>query len=71
VIGAGYVTAFVQAYFQPPVVRELQSVTEDVGHLAKWWQNKLLRIFLVFILTTIGSAIGTYLGAYQIISNIF
>lgn len=71
VIGVGYVTAFVQAYYQPPVVKELQTVTEDVSHLAKWWQNKLLRIFLVFILTTIGSVIGTYLGAYQIITNIF
>ncbi len=71
VIGAGYVSAFVQAYFQPPVVKELQTVSEDIGHLTKWWQNKLLRIFLVFILTSLGSLIGTYVGGYEIISNLF
>ena len=70
VIGAGYVAAFVQAYFQPPKVKEFQSVSEDVAKAAKWWQNKLLRIFLVFILAGIGSAIGTYVGAYEIIKNL-
>ena len=71
VIGAGYVAAFVQAYFRPPVVREFQAVSDDVSHIKKWWQNKLLRILLVFLLTGIGSAIGTYVGAYKIISNLF
>lgn len=70
-IGAGYVTAFVQAYYQPPVVKEFQTVVEDAGKPGKWWTNKLLRIFLVFFLTSFGSLIGTYLGAYEIISNLF
>lgn len=71
VIGAGYVTAFVQAYFQPPVVKEFETVTEDVNHFKMWWRNKLLKILLVFILSGLGSALGTYVGAYKIISNLF
>lgn len=71
VIGAGYVCAFVQAYYQPPVVKEFQTVIDDVGTFSKWWSNKLLRIFLVFFLTSFGSAIGTYVGAYEIVSNLF
>ncbi|PIQ08642.1 MAG: conjugal transfer protein TraB [Ignavibacteriales bacterium CG18_big_fil_WC_8_21_14_2_50_31_20] len=71
VIGAGYVVAFVQAYFQPPKVKEFESVTEDVSHFKKWWENRLLKILLVFLLSGIGSAIGTYVGAYKIISNLF
>ena len=70
-IGAGYVAAFVQAYFVPPVVKEIQNVTDDVNKLKRWWQNKLLRIILVFILSGLGSAIGTYVGAYEIITNLF
>ena len=69
-IGAGYVAAFVQVYFQPPVVKEFQTVGDDVSHWRKWWQNKLLRVLLVFFLTTLGSLIGTYVGAAQIISNL-
>ena len=71
VIGAGYVTAFVQAYFRPPTVKEFQSVNEDVGRFTGWWRNKLLRILLVFILTGLGSAIGTYVGLFEILSNVF
>lgn len=70
VIGAGYVAAFIQAYFQPPVVRELQTVGDDIGQWRKWWSNRLLRVLLVFILTSLGSIVGTYLGAAEIISNL-
>ncbi|VAW35531.1 Pheromone shutdown protein [hydrothermal vent metagenome] len=71
VIGAGYVAAFVQAYYQPPMVREFQTVGDDIGQWRMWWRNKLLRVLLVFILTSLGSVIGTYLGAAEIISNLF
>ncbi len=71
VIGAGYVAAFVQAYFQPPKVKEFESVTEDVSQWKMWWKNKLLKVLLVFILSGLGSAIGTYVGIGKIISNLF
>lgn len=71
VIGAGYVLAFLQAYLVPPMVRELESVADDVASLRRWWQNRLLRIFLVFLLTTLGSLVGTYVGGFEIVSNLF
>jgi pheromone shutdown-related protein TraB len=71
VIGAGYVLAFLQAYLKPPLVSELDSVAEDVMRLPRWWQSRLLRILLVFVLTTLGSLIGTYVGGYEIVRNLF
>lgn len=70
VIGAGYVAAFVQAYLAPPKVKEFQSVVEDAGTPKRWWGNRLLRILLVFILSTLGSMIGTWLGAGKILSTL-
>ena len=55
----------------PPVVKEFESVGEDMGKLTGWWKNKLLRLFLVFLFTGLGSAIGTYIGGYEIITNLF
>lgn len=69
-IGAGYVTAFVQAYLVPPRVIEFQTVSDDVATLSNWWRSRLLRVFLVFILSGIGSLIGTWVGAAKIISNL-
>ncbi len=71
VIGAGYVTAFVQAWVRPPRVRDFQSVSEEIAKLRCWWSNRLLRVFLAFILPSIGSIIGTYVGGYEIVSNLF
>ena len=53
------------------VVKEIQNVSEDVNKVNLWWKNKLLRILLVFILSGLGSVLGTYVGAYKIISNLF
>ncbi|MCI5132371.1 MAG: TraB family protein, partial [Candidatus Electrothrix sp. EH2] len=71
VIGAGYVCAFVQVMTRPPVVREFEGVSNDIMTLRGWWYNKLLRIFLVFLLTGFGSFIGTWVGGWRIFSNLF
>jgi pheromone shutdown-related protein TraB len=71
VIGAGYVAAFVQVFFQPPVVKEFESVMTDFNKPKKWWKNKLLKVFLVFILASLGSVLGTYVGFFEIVSNVF
>ena len=71
VIGAGYVCAFVQAMMQPPLVREFETAMEDMSVITGWWKNKLLKVFLAFILPGIGSMIGTWIGGYEIVKNIF
>ena len=71
VIGAGYVLSFLQAWWQPPVVREFESLGEDFGNPRAWWRSRLLRIFLVFLLTTLGSFVGTWVGGVEIVSNLF
>lgn len=70
VIGAGYVAAFIQVMRTPPVVKEFETVGDDMGTLKGWWKNKLLRVFLVFLFTGLGSSIGTYVGGYEIIKNL-
>jgi len=70
VIGAGYVTAFIQILTCPPVVKEFETAGDDIATFKGWWKNRLLRVFLVFLLTGVGSAIGTWVGGYEIISNL-
>ena len=58
-IGAGFVTGLVQAFMAPPKVRDLEKVGDDISTLAGWWRNRLTRVLLVFILSSLGSAVGT------------
>ncbi|MEL7061415.1 MAG: TraB/GumN family protein, partial [Acidobacteriota bacterium] len=71
VIGTSYVTAFVQAWCAPPTVREFQRVGEDFARLGGWWSNRLLKIFLAYLLPGLGSMIGSVVGGYEILSNLF
>jgi len=70
-IGVGYVAAFVQVYLRPPFVSELHTVSTDIAMPRRWWSNRLLRVLMVFILTTIGSSIGTFVGGGKILSSLF
>ncbi len=69
-VGAGYVTAFIQVMQRPPVVREFETAGSDMATFKGWWTNKLLRVILVFFLTTLGSALGTWIGGYRILSDL-
>ncbi len=71
VIGAGYVTAFIQVMVRPPVVREFETVLEDMGTWRGWWRNKLLKVLMAFLLPGFGSMIGTWVGGARIVSNVF
>ena len=71
VIGAGYVTALVQVLVCPPVVKEFETVAEDISSFGGWWRNKLLRVFLAFLLPGLGSMVGTWIGGVEILSNLF
>jgi pheromone shutdown protein TraB len=70
-IGVGHVTAFVQAYLVPPRVTEFQSVGDEMARPAAWWRNRLLRVFLVFILTSMGGVLGTWVAGAKILTNLF
>jgi pheromone shutdown-related protein TraB len=69
-IGVGYVAAAVQVYFAPPRVSELQAVGDDMAIAGRWWSNRMLRVFLVFILTSVGGALGTWVGGAKILANL-
>jgi len=71
VIGAGYVTALVQVLITPPRVMELETISEDIYVFSRWWRSRVLKVFLAFLLPGFGSMIGTYVGGYGIISNLF
>lgn len=70
VIGAAYVTAFVQAWVAPPKVKEFQTVADDAGKLGNWWKNRLLKILLAYILPGLGSMLGSVIGIGEILSNV-
>jgi pheromone shutdown protein TraB len=70
-IGVGHVTALVQAYVYPPRVHEFSTVTEDLAVAARWWHSRLLRVLLVFVLSSLGGLVGVWLGGLKVLTELF
>lgn len=69
-IGAGFVTAAIETSLRKPTVAHLRSLRADVTSLGGWWRNRVSRILLVFLMSTLGSAAGTYLAGFRIFQQL-
>ena len=66
-IGIGFCTAIVQALICKPKVSDMENLQEDVTSIKGFYRNRILRALLVFILSSIGSTIGTFAAGADII----
>lgn len=69
-IGAGMVVAAAETYLRKPKVADFNRLRSDATTLKGWWSNQVTRILLIFILATLGSAIGTYVAGFRIIERL-
>lgn len=69
-IGAGMVTAAVEAWIRKPTVADFSDIRRDTTSMKGWWHNRVTRILLVFLLSTLGSAIGTYVAGFRIFERL-
>ena len=61
------VTAAAELWIRKPTVRDFESLRADTTSVRGWWKNRVSRTLLVFLLSTLGSAIGTYVAGFKII----
>lgn len=65
-IAAGMVTGVVESWLRKPLVSDLERLRDDATTLKGWFKNPATRILLVFFLSNMGSAIGTWVAGFQI-----
>ncbi len=69
-IGAGMVTAAVELWVRKPRVGDFSTLKSDVTTVRGWWRNRVSRVLLVFLLSTIGSAAGTWIAGFRIVDQL-
>ena len=67
--GIGLVTGAVQAYFCKPKVSDMENLQTNAGSIKGWYQNRLLRVLLVFLLSSLGSSAGTFIAGAGIVKS--
>ena len=67
-IGIGFVSGIVQALVKKPAVEDMENLQADASSVKGFYKNRILRVLLVFFLSSVGSSIGTFVGGATFIS---
>ncbi|MCR5045419.1 MAG: TraB/GumN family protein [Treponema sp.] len=69
-IGVGFLTGIVQAVVKKPKVKDMESLTDDAATLKGFYKNRITRVLLVFVLSSLGSSIGTFAAGATIVKEL-
>lgn len=61
-IGVGIVTGLLEAVLRKPRVRDFETLHDDITSIKGFYRNRFTHILVVFFLSSIGSAVGTFIG---------
>ncbi len=70
VIGVSFFSGLSQAWFRKPQVADFQNLSQNIESFKGWYKNKITRIFLVMILSTLGSLLGGLAATAKILQNL-
>jgi len=70
-IGVGLFSGVVQAIFKKPRVADAQTLIDDVGSLKGFYRNRITRALLVFFLSQLGGALGTFVTIPALTAGLF
>ena len=70
VIGVGMFTGLTQAFVRKPKVKDLETLQDDASSIKGFYKNRILRVLLVFIFSSLGSSIGTFVAGADFISEL-
>ena len=69
-IGAGMVTAAVELFLRKPTVKDFGELRKETTTIMGWRKNRVAKILLIFLLSSLGSAIGTYVAGFRIFDQL-
>lgn len=69
-VGVGLLTGIVQALVKKPKVRDMETLSDDAATVKGFYSNRITRVLLVFVLSSLGSSIGTFAAGAAIVKEL-
>ncbi len=69
-LASGTISALVEAWVRKPTYADFMALRDDVATMRGWWRNRVARVLLNFFLTSLGTAIGVWLGGARILGKL-
>ena len=69
-LASGTISALVEAWVRKPTYADFMALRNDVATVRGWWRNRVARVLLNFFLTSLGTAIGVWLGGARMLGKL-
>lgn len=70
VVVVGLFTGLVQAWVNKPKVEDMERLSDDATSIKGVYKNRILRVLLVFFLSSIGGVIGNFIAVPSLVATI-
>ncbi|MDR3311752.1 MAG: TraB/GumN family protein [Spirochaetaceae bacterium] len=71
VLSVGIFAGIVQGWVKKPTVEDMERLQEDVGSLRGIYRNRVLRVLLVFLFSSLGGAVGNFIAVPTLVGSLF
>ena len=71
VIGVGILTGILEGTLRKPRVRDFENLHEDIASFRGFYKNRFTHVLIVFMLSNIGSSVGTFIGGIPLFTSLF
>lgn len=71
VLGVGLFTGLVQAWVRKPKIQDMETLYSDVSSVKGFYKNRILKVLLVFMLSSIGGVIGNFIAVPSLVTSLF
>ncbi len=69
-LASGTISAIVEAWVRKPTYADFMALRDDVQSVRGWYRNRVARVLLNFFLTSLGTAIGVWLGGARMLGKL-
>lgn len=70
-LGIGMLTAPLEAWLRKPTVADFRNLRGDTSSIGGWRHNRVARILLVFLASSLGAAAGVYIAGFRLVRQLF
>ena len=69
-LASGTLSALTEAWLRKPTYADFMALRDDVQTVRGWWRNRVARVLLNFFLTSLGTAIGVWIGGARMLETL-
>jgi pheromone shutdown-related protein TraB len=69
-LASGTISALVEAWVRKPTYADFMALRDDVQTVRGWYRNRVARVLLNFFLTSLGTAIGVWMGGARMLGKL-